>query len=101
VLPSAENSRPSLTLGDLNGNYQRLTEDEAGSIFFKRFIVDLRSRMGQIHKPNLALSISSILELIKRLEDRSAAAVDIEEVRLFSAVLTYVLMSYVISLQGP
>jgi len=98
---SADSNRPSLTLGDLNGNYQRLTEDEAGSFFFKRFMLGLRSRMGQIHKPNLAMSIELIIELIKKLEERLESAGDIEEVHLFSSVLTYVVISYVISLRGP
>jgi len=98
---SPDSNRSSLSLGDLNGNYQRLTHDEAGSFFFKRFMVGLRSRMGQIHKPNLAMSIPLLLELISRLQAKLDECIDIDETHLMSSILTYVVISYVISLRGP
>jgi len=98
---SPDSNRSSLSLGDLNGNYQRLTHDEAGSFFFKRFMVGLRSRMGQIHKPNLAMSIPLLMELIRRLETKLEECIDIDKTHLMSSILTYVAVSYVISLRGP
>jgi len=98
---SSDNNRTSLSMGDLNGNYQRLTHDEASSFFFKRFIVGLRSRMGQIHKPNLAMSNQLITTLVEGLETKVDEAIDDDEVHLWSSVLTYVVISYVLSLRGP
>jgi len=98
---SSINNRSSLSLGDLNGNYQRLSHDEAGSFFFKRFMEGLRSRMGQVHKPNLAMSIDLFLELIKKLNSKLEQCSDIEDSHLWSSMLTYVVVSYVISLRGP
>jgi len=98
---TSDNNGASLSLGDLNGNYQRLTHDEAASFFFKRFMIGLRSRMGQIHKPNLAMSIPLFIRLIQKLNIELEESSAEEEKHMWSSVLTYVAISYVISLRGP
>ena len=91
-----------MTLGDQNGHYQRLTQDESGSLFFKRFMVGLRSRMGQIHKPNLAMSIDLLLKLIGKIKEKLSGSEEVlEEQHCFSSILIYVIISYVTALRGP
>ena len=95
------NSSP-FSLGDQNGHYQRLTQDESGSLFFRRFMVGLRTRMGQIHKPNLAMSLDLLLKLIFKIKEKLKDAEGVlEEEHCLSSVLTYVAVSYVTSLRGP
>jgi len=98
---SAKNNCSNLSLGDLNGYYQRLTKDSASSFFFKRFMVGLRTRMGQVHKPNLAMSIDLVIKLVRRLEIKLEQSMEAEELHVWSSVLTYVVVSYVTSLRGP
>jgi len=98
---SPQNNHSTLAIGDFNGQYQRITKDESGSFFFKRFMVGLRSRMGQINKPNLALSTILLIELIKRIHEKLEQSIEIDDIHLWSSVLTYVVSSYVVSFRGP
>jgi len=85
----------------MNGNYQRLVEDESGSLFFKRFMEGLRSRMGQITKPNVALSTPLLLELVTRANQQFEDSDNTQDSHLWSSFLTYAIVSYTVSLRGP
>jgi len=95
------NNRETRSLGDFNGNYQRLVLDECGSLFFKRFTEGLRNRMGQLWKPNLAMSIPLLKYLIFSLENKLEALEDSDEQHIYISTITYIIVSYVISLRGP
>jgi len=101
IRASGRNNNITQSLGDFNGNYQRIVEDECASLFFKRFMEGLRCRMGQVVKPNLALSIPLLLELIKKMEYRLSNLTDEEDKHIISSILTYFVTSYIISLRGP
>ena len=101
IRASGRNNNITKSLGDFNGNYQRIVEDECASLFFKRFMEGLRCRMGQVVKPNLALSIPLLLELIKRMEYRLSNLTEEEDKHIISSILTYFITSYIISLRGP
>ena len=101
IRSSPQTNSVAMSLGDQNGNHQRLTNDESGSLFFKRFMVGLRNRMGQIHKPNLALSIDLLTHLIEKIQSKLESNVELEEEHLISSVLLYVVVSYTVSLRGP
>ena len=75
IRASALANKRTLALGDFDGNYHRLVEDPCGSLWFKKFMEGLRFRMGQLWRPNKALStvlIKLILEYAQnRIDDQS------------------------------
>jgi len=101
VRSSSENNKITYSLGDFNGNYQRITHDICASLFFKRFTEGMKSRMGQICKPNLALSIPLLKLLLRKLELKFRDAETMEDKHLFLSILSYVAISYTLSLRGP
>ena len=96
-----QNNAQTRSLGDFKGNYHRLVWDQAGSLFFKKFMEGLRARMGQVVKPNLALSIPLLLRVIRKAEEFMNISEDEEEEHLWLVFTVYVVVSYVISLRGP
>ena len=53
---SPHSNEESMSMGDVKGNYQRLTNDPCGSFWFYRFMKGAKSRMGQEWRPNKGLS---------------------------------------------
>jgi len=100
IRSTTTNTSITRSLGDSNGNYQRFAEDECASLFFKRFIDGLRSRMGQVVKPNLALSTPLLLRLIDGVERKLVMAESPYEKHLFMSTLAYIIISYTLSLRG-
>ena len=91
-----------MSLGDWDGKrYSRITNDACGSFFFKRFIEGMRARMGSDWRPNLALSTTLIVKLLDRSESRIDSSTSKEDKHHWMVFLTYVTVSYVISLRGP
>ena len=101
IRASSRNNNITQSLGDFNGNYQRIVEDECASLFFKRFMDGLRCRMGQVVKPNLALSIPLLLDLVNKIKYRLLCSQYEDDKHIISSVLTYITTSYIISLRGP
>jgi len=89
------------SLGDFNGNYHRLVQDDAGSFYFKRFMEGMKARMGEISKPNLALSLPLLLELVEFTERKISDSDDYPDKHRWLVFLSYTVFSYVISLRGP
>ena len=61
----------------------------------------LRARMGQITKSNLAMSTKLLLALIDFTESKIDQAENEEDLHLWVVFLTYMVISYTISLRGP
>ena len=101
VKSTPDNNLETISLGDLNGNYLRLAKDKCGSIYFKRFMKGLKSRMVQVTKPNLALSITLIKNLFHTIEIKIQTEEDRHSIHLWKVFLVYATLSYVISLRGP
>jgi len=101
IRAASENNRITHSLGDFNGNYQRITHDICASLFFKRFTEGMKSRMGQICKPNLALSVPLLKLVLRKLEIKFRNSVTIEDKHLSISILSYVAISYTLSLRGP
>jgi len=57
--------------------------------------------MGEISKPNLALSIPLLLELINFIERKIQETDDLPDKHRWLVFLTYTSVSYVVSLRGP
>ena len=100
VRAAPQANKRTLAIGDTAGLYQRLGEDICGSFWYYRFNKGLKARMGQLWKPNRALSTILLLELLKKVEGQIAEAVmgrDRHRWIIFSA---YVTVCYTISLRG-
>ena len=61
----------TLAIGDSKGRYQRLGQDACGSLWFYRFNLGLKNRMGQDWRPNRALSTSLLLKMLGKANEKS------------------------------
>jgi hypothetical protein len=67
----------SVSLADTQGSsYQRLAADPCGSLWFLRFMAGCKKRMGQDWRPNRAISVELMEELLSESERRALAAQD-------------------------
>lgn len=85
---------------DKMGHYTRLAEDKCGSLWFNRFMVGLKMRMGQTLKQNKAMSNQLLLKLIQKAEGYITEDFRCEETAAWIVFVTYVVISYVVSLRG-
>ena len=100
VRASAASCNRPFVLVDEGGRYKRLVVDKCGSLWFSRFMLGVEKRMGRIWKPNKALSVSQILIMLNKANDRFLSAVDGNERNLWFCFLIYAAISYVLSLRG-
>ena len=89
-----------LALGNEAGRYNRLYDDPAASLWFSRFYDGCLSRMGEIWKPNRAMSSKLICRLIQEIDSCVVEAEHPVEKHRWTVFHTYVVVSYVISLRG-
>ena len=89
-----------LCMSDAKGKYSKVTNDKCGSLRFQRFMDGCQVRMGVVWKPNTALSVSLLLDVIKEAESHLEHATEIEEEHHWVSFITYVTVSYVLSLRG-
>ena len=85
---------------DKKGQHVRLTDDKCGSLWFSRFMIGLKIRMGHIFKPNMALSHSLLLKIIQKAESNITEDFKSEESGIWVVFVTYVVITYVLSLRG-
>jgi len=92
TVPKSSVGRPGTDLESFDG--------PTSSIWFRRFFSGCKARMGQISKPNLALTTSLVLRLIEEVRNGISTAQD--RASKFDLVIfgSYVVISYVISLRG-
>ena len=90
----------TFSMGDYRGNYQRLVTDPCGSLWFKRFMEGLRNRMGQVIKPNRAMSHKLVLELLCVTEQKISEESDSDLKHTWLVFLVYATITYVLSLRG-
>ncbi|KAI2498168.1 hypothetical protein MHU86_16311 [Fragilaria crotonensis] len=77
VRASAIANFSSISLADTQGSsYQRLASDPCGSLWFLRFMAGCKKRMGQDWRPNRAISVELMEELLTEAERRALAAQD-------------------------
>ena len=93
-------NQASLTINDQGGNYQRISQDACGTLWFKKFLKGCHNRMGQEWVPNKALNIPLLKRLLKEVELLIAATSDKEECHDWVVFSAYVVVTYVISLRG-
>jgi hypothetical protein len=89
-----------MSMGDIKGNYQRLTSDPCGSFWFHRFMIGIKSRMGQEWKPNKGMSTQLYLKVLEDVELRIAGAPSVRDLNRWIVFHAYAVVCYVLSLRG-
>ena len=56
---------------DVKGKYTKLVNDKCGSLWFQRFMTGCQNRMGATWKPNMAMSIKLLLNVLAKAEERA------------------------------
>ena len=100
VRSSPQSTRESLSLGDQRGNYQRLGKDPSGSFWFSRFYSGCYKRMGQVWKPNRALTTELMIALLDDVESRIDGALGMDDLNSWVVFHSYAVVTYVTSLRG-
>jgi hypothetical protein len=99
---SALANRSTLSLSDTKGsNSPRLTQDPCGSMWFHRFSEGCRRRMGQDWRPNRAISVRLMIELLQGVEQKVTDASDLEEKFKWVMAGSYFCFCFVVSLRSP
>ena len=95
---SPHTNQQHYVLNDDAGKAVRLIDDKSSSLWFQRFNAGLKYRMGVIWKPNKALSTELLLKVIEKAEGRREE--DDNSKHGWTVFVTYIVVSYVISLRG-
>ena len=70
------------------------------SIWFRRFVIGCKARMGQVYKPNLALTTKLITSLLGMIEEQIKDAERIEDQFELIVFGSFIIYSCVLSLRG-
>ncbi|KAI2514336.1 hypothetical protein MHU86_229 [Fragilaria crotonensis] len=101
VRAAAISNFSSLSLADNQGSsYQRLAPDPCGSLWFQRFMAGCKKRMGQDWRPNRAISVEIMEELLKSAEGRALAATEEETRHKWVMGGAYFCVCFVLSLRS-
>lgn len=90
----------NLSMSTLDGQYTRFVSDPCGSMWFSRFMEGMKARMGQITLSNKAFSDLLLKRLFMETERSIESKTSVEEKDLWIVFLSYITISYVISLRG-
>ena len=93
----------TLSLADDKGtSYQRIALDPCGSLWFQRFMLGCKKRMGQDWRPNQAISVNLVHELLANCERRAMEASEVRETQhKWVMAGGYFCICYVLSLRSP
>ena len=94
------NSR-TLTVGDDEGKYTRITSDVCGSLWFHRFTQGCKRRMGQDWRPDRAISNELMHQVMAGVDTKILTSITNEMKARWVSAGTYFLICYVVSLRGP
>lgn len=99
---SARGNATTLCLTDNKGaNVQRMTMDPCSSLWFQRFTEGCRKRMGQDWRPNRAISIELITEVLNTVEQRVWDATTQDDKFKWIMAGGYFCVCFVVSLRSP
>ncbi|KAI2504187.1 hypothetical protein MHU86_10301 [Fragilaria crotonensis] len=95
------NANP-IVLTDADGkSYQRIGRDACGSLWFQRFTLGCRKRMGQDWRPNQAISVKLMHELLRRTEERAKQELELAGRQRWILAGGYFCICFVLSLRSP
>jgi hypothetical protein len=97
---SGQASGVELALCDDRGQAQRLSFDPCASVWFSRFFMGCKRRMGQDWRPNKAMGIHLILKVLRRIDGRIEGATNEKEKEKWLTFGAYLCTSFVLSLRG-
>ena len=100
VRASSHTAKDNLSISGPKGNYQKISRDVCGSYWYSKFVEGLSARMGDVYKPNRALSAELLRVFFRETENRVQAQEDLKEYHDWIVFYTYSLLSYVLSLRG-
>ena len=95
------NSNPIVVVDGSGKSYQRIGRDTCGSLWFSRFAIGCRKRIGQDWQPNQAISIEVMHQLLKKTEGRIRIAADTNERSTWIISGGYFCICFVLSLRSP
>lgn len=97
---SGQANSVEISLCDDKGHTQRLSSDPCASVWFGRFFIGCKGRMGQDWRPNKAMSVDLIKQVLRKTKSRMdgiRSDIDWEKWLTFGA---YIATTYVLSLRG-
>jgi hypothetical protein len=99
VRTTPQSNTQVLAFGDDRGQSQRTSQDKCFSVWFSRFFIGCKRRMGQDWRPNKALGTELIRVLLDKVEQRRHGSGDRDQWTwmIFGA---YVAITYTLSLRG-
>lgn len=101
VRAAAISNFQSLSLADNQGSsYQRLAPDPCGSLWFQRFMAGCKKRMGQDWRPNRAISVELMAELLRAAELKAMASPDAAACNKWVMAGGYFCVCFVLSLRS-
>lgn len=102
VRSSAAANSHTLSLADDKGtSYQRIALDPCGSLWFQRFLLGCKKRMGQDWRPNQAISVDLMQELLSGCERRAMGSTTTVEKHKWVLAGGYYCICFVLSLRSP
>ena len=92
----------TLSLADDKGSsYQRIALDPCGSLWFQRFMLGCKKRMGQDWRPNQAISLEIVHDLLASCERRATESTERSDVHKWVLAGAYFCICFVLSLRSP
>jgi hypothetical protein len=95
------NSNPIVITDGDGKSYQRIGRDACGSLWFARFTLGCRKRMGQDWRPNQAISVTLVHEVLKKTEERAKKEQDLDGRQKWILAGGYFCICFVLSLRSP
>ena len=97
----AANSHTLSVADDKGSSYQRLAIDPCGSLWFQRFMLGCKKRMGQDWRPNQAIGIDLLHEVLSGAEKRALHSDSQVERHKWTLAGAYFCICFVLSLRSP
>jgi hypothetical protein len=95
------NSHTLSIADDKGANYQRVAMDPCGSLWFQRFMLGCKKRMGQDWRPNQAIRIELVHELLSSCERRAVESGSQPSQHKWVLAGGYFCICFVLSLRSP
>jgi hypothetical protein len=96
-----QSNKVTLSLGDQKGSYTRFTYNKCASLWFYRILEGYSHRMGQIWRPNQALSNELLLEVLSQIEERIERVQTGRDENRWTTLHTLIVTTYVSFLRRP